>query len=506
MFFLNHYIYMSNYKINTLICILLISCSGDSSNNLSLEELQIENTKILKTRVIDGYISGANIYIDMNWNFVQDANEPSANEDTENQEYWFAQDDFSGINNWSITCSQARPRVAEIPVGAIDADRGSVESAYEMFYFPYFNQGASGLQGEYRANVTPLTSLFLSYVTNTIGNEVIEDVNGCNEISNAIGQKVIDRVAAVMQDLQYKFDIDPLLFYSDFIASENQELQDYGQLIVNFLQLIYKAANILETEYNLNMTTQLDTELIDTILSQEDFTSTTFSIISETEYEILDDGYRKSYFYSFYDIRANQSGQILNEDGNEIELNLNNLKSNSDFTIREFLMSLDPIFGDTKVAFEYSESDPNNPYRHIDFGLFTATSVLTRYREDALTRGILYMPEKTNEIREIFNIDLSNQNNSYFDVDLERIFLSRDPTELEGIFSDLTSVKTVISEFSDNHYLLYENDYQQFYNQSWRYYETRKDSGIFIECYEVETNITTTGTDGYELCLLNLEQ
>ena len=123
------------------------------------------------------------------------------------------------------------------------------------------------LQGEYRANVTPLTSLFLSYVTNTIGNEVIEDVNGCNEISNAIGQKVIDRVAAVMQDLQYKFDIDPLLFYSDFIASENQELQDYGQLIVNFLQLIYKAANILETEYNLNMTTQLDTELIDTILS-----------------------------------------------------------------------------------------------------------------------------------------------------------------------------------------------------------------------------------------------
>lgn len=497
---------MSNYKINTLICILLISCSGDSSNNLSLEELQIENTKILKTRVIDGYISGANIYIDMNWNFVQDANEPSANEDTENQEYWFAQDDFSGINNWSITCSQARPRVAEIPVGAIDADRGSVESAYEMFYFPYFNQGASGLQGEYRANVTPLTSLFLSYVTNTIGNEVIEDVNGCNEISNAIGQKVIDRVAAVMQDLQYKFDIDPLLFYSDFIASENQELQDYGQLIVNFLQLIYKAANILETEYNLNMTTQLDTELIDTILSQEDFTSTTFSIISETEYEILDDGYRKSYFYSFYDIRANQSGQILNEDGNEIELNLNNLKSNSDFTIREFLMSLDPIFGDTKVAFEYSESDPNNPYRHIDFGLFTATSVLTRYREDALTRGILYMPEKTNEIREIFNIDLSNQNNSYFDVDLERIFLSRDPAELEGIFSDLTSVKTVISEFSNNHYLLYENDYQQFYNQSWRYYETRKDSGIFIECYEVETNITTTGTDGYELCLLNLDQ
>ena len=491
---------------NSLIFILLISCSSDSNNNLTLEELQTPNPKILKTRVIDGYISGANIYIDMNWNFVQDINEPSAYEDTENQEYWFEEDDFSGINDWSIACSQARPRVAEIPVGAIDADRGTVESAYEMFYFPYFNQGASGSQGEYRANVTPLTSLFLSYVANTIGNEVIEDFNGCNETSNAIGLKVIDRVATVLQNLQNKFDIDPLLFYSDFIASENQELQDYGQLIVNFLQLIYKATNILENEYDLTMSTQLDNELIDIILSQEDFISTTFSIISETEGEILDDGYRKSYFYSFYDIQTNQSGQLLDGNGNAIELSLENLKLNSDFTIREFLFSVDPVFGDTKVAFEFSESDPDNPYRHIDFGLFTETSELTRYREDSLSRGVMFIPEQTDEDREIFNIDLSNQNNSYFDEDLERIFLSRDPAELGGIFSDLASVKTIISEFSDNHYLLYENDYQQFYNGSWRYYEGRKDSSILMECFEVEANVTTTGVDAYELCLSNLEQ
>ena len=375
-----------------------------------------------------------------------------------------------------------------------------------MFYFPYFNQGASGDQGEYRANVTPLTSLFLSYVTNTIGNEVIEDVNGCNETSNAIGLKVIDRVAIVLQNLQNKFNIDPLLFYSDFIASENQELQDYGQLIVNFLQLIYKATNILENEYDIKMSTQLDNELIDIILSQEDFTSTTFSIISETEGEILDDGYRKSYFYSFYDIEANQSGQLLDENGNAIELSLENLKLNSDFTIREFLFSIDPVFGDIKVAFEYSESDPGNPYRHIDFGLFTETSELTRYREDTLSRGVMFIPEQADGNSEIFNIDLSNQNNSYFDEALERIFLSRDSAELEDIFSDLASVKTVISEFSDNHYLLYENDYQQFYNGSWRYYEGRKDSSISMECFEVEANVTTTGMDAYELCLSNLEQ
>jgi hypothetical protein len=254
------------------------------------------------------------------------------------------------------------------------------------------------------------------------------------------------------------------------------------------------------------MSTQLDSELIDIILSQEDFTSTTFSIIAETEGEILDDGYRKSYFYSFYDIQSNQSGQLLDENGNEVELSLENLKLNSNFTIREFLFSVDPVFGDTKVAFEYSESDPNNPYRHIDFGLFTETSELIRYREDTLSRGIMFLSEKTDEDIEIFNIDLSNQNNNYFDEDLERISLSREPAELEDIFSDLTSVKTLISEFSDNHYLLYENDYQQFYNGSWRYYEGRKDSSISMECLDVQTNITTTGIDAYELCLSNLEE
>ena len=133
---------MYKYIIHSIIFISLTSCSSDSSIDLSLEELQNPKPKILKTRVIDGYISGANIYIDMNWNFTQDINEPSAYEDTENQEYWFEEDDFSGIIDWSIACSQARPRVAEIPVGAIDVDRGNVESAYEMFYFPYFNQGA----------------------------------------------------------------------------------------------------------------------------------------------------------------------------------------------------------------------------------------------------------------------------------------------------------------------------------------------------------------------------
>ena len=89
---------------------------------------------------------------------------------------------------------------------------------------------------------------------------------------------------------------------------------------------------------------------------------------------------------------------------------------------------------------------------------------------------------------------------------MKEFFFQEIQLSLEVYFFDLASVKTIISEFSDNHYLLYENDYQQFYNGSWRYYEGRKDSSISMECFEVEANVTTTGMDAYELCLSNLEQ
>ena len=106
----------------TLVIVLIFtSCSGGSSQDA--KTLSASSSQIFITRVIDGYISGANIFIDHNWNLVQDADEPSAYEDTENNRYYFEESQFTGINNWSIECSRNRPRVAEIPVGAMDSER-----------------------------------------------------------------------------------------------------------------------------------------------------------------------------------------------------------------------------------------------------------------------------------------------------------------------------------------------------------------------------------------------
>ena len=165
------------------IALLLLSCnSGDSQLGVISSELQPQpsGSRVLKTRVIDGYISGANIFIDLNWNLIQDTNEPSAYEDSENDEYYFEIDDFNSIVDFTVECARDRPRVAEIPVGAVDSERGVVEDEYEMYFFPYY--AANGEQGEYRANVTPLTSLFMSYISGNLGNPNIEDIDGLSLI------------------------------------------------------------------------------------------------------------------------------------------------------------------------------------------------------------------------------------------------------------------------------------------------------------------------------------
>ena len=172
-----------------LSAFLLVSCnSGDPQFGTISSDLQPQtsSTRVLKTKVIDGYISGANIFIDLNWNLTQDTNEPSAYEDTENNEYYFEIDDFSSIVDFTVECARDRPRVAEIPVGAVDSERGTVEDQYEMYFFPYYN--STGEQGEYRANVTPLTSLFMSYISDNLGNPSIEDTNGCQTEANNIGE------------------------------------------------------------------------------------------------------------------------------------------------------------------------------------------------------------------------------------------------------------------------------------------------------------------------------
>ena len=487
-----------------LSAFLLVSCnSGDPQFGTISNDLQPQtsSTRVLKTKVIDGYISGANIFIDLNWNLTQDTNEPSAYEDTENNEYYFEIDDFSSIVDFTVECARDRPRVAEIPVGAVDSERGTVEDQYEMYFFPYY--GSTGEQGEYRANVTPLTSLFMSYISDNLGNPSIEDTNGCQTEANNIGEVVIDKVLEVMNQLSSRFEIDVVTFYDDFIESGDEQLKAYGEQIVDFLKVTNKVSYLLEQEYQIDMRTQLDTKLVETILSGETFDIVEFALFSETAREELPDDFYTWDLYVFYDIYANSTGQLLDDSGEPYELSISNLMLNSSFMIREIMASNDQVFPSKKVVLEKGETESEGIYRFIDYSTLFDNDGMHRFKISQLQKELWKDMKVLNNRRVGFFLTITNQENPYYNEDLERILSSRDPSELEQIYQDVDNLSSTMPSLSDNQYLLYEGDYQIIENEGWQYLERMKET-LEQECLNRDTNESISGADAFTLCSDNI--
>ena len=267
-----------------------VTVTNDTSDDGPVE------TVILGTRVIDGYISGANVFIDFNWNLVQDEGEPSATEDQQEQTYNFEEVDFASINNFTVECAKARPRIASIPVGAVDADRGVVDAAYELYFFPWYGNVAEGTSS---ANITPLTSLFISYLSNQLDDGLessISVADGCADVANSIGTEIESRVAEVMTSLAQSFNIDPATFYDDFIASGDEKLQNFGEVVANYIQLTYSVSLLLEQEFGVKMRTQIDQLLLQSLLADTIPEVFEFALFSETPRVTLDDNWIKTTF------------------------------------------------------------------------------------------------------------------------------------------------------------------------------------------------------------------
>jgi|TARA_B100001093_G_scaffold511839_1_gene580604 hypothetical protein len=480
-----------------VMALIFASCSGSSSQDAPT--LSASSNQIFITKVIDGYISGANIFIDHNWNLVQDVNEPSAYEDTENNRYYFEESQFTGIESWSIECSRNRPRVAEIPIGAMDSERGEVTSEYKLYYFPYFgnSNGQQGLQGEYRANVTPLTSLFLGYVNNLLGDGSISAIDGCGSDGNLIAERVIAEVQDVLRQLNDRFEVNVYSFYDDFIASNDQELQTFGEQIVDFLKITNQVSFLLENEYDINLRTALDIALVETILKKENFDTVKFHLFSDSPQELLMDGFFTYDIYMFGDVVADSEGNLLDQNNNIYELTLDNLKLNSDFRIRNVIHSYDEIFDGIKVLFEKTES-PMGTEWHIDFGTFSFEDNLVRISKNSSRRYIW------NKIQFGLRLDFVNPINQYFDYDFERIFSTRDPGELKTIYDEIIAPSSSMEGVVNNRYLLYEGDHQAIRTQEWSYYE-HQNMTLDLSCTNNLSNETVYGADAFELCSQHID-
>ncbi len=489
---------------------LLFGCGGGggaSNDSPSPEPTEPEPpTEILYTKVIDGYVSGANIFIDHNWNLIQDDGEPSAYEDAENQRYYFYEEDFSTIDNWSVACASERPAIAEVPVGAIDSERGEITSEYTLYHFPFFSQGAGGIQDTYTANITPLTTLFFPYISNLMENMEIEVSAGCGSVANDIAESVINEVDQVLTALSAEFNIDVFTFYDDFIASGDEVKKAYAEKVVDFLQIAFIVSQLIEEEYQIDTRIQLDRLIVEKILSNEEFETVEFAVFSPATIISLGDEYLQQTLYAFYDVIANSNGELVDSDGNVYEITLDNLKANTTFLIRDMVFSNSQIFSGNKVLLETVERPTVGLERFIHFGLFQSGQEYTEAKINEVFRrmAVFRINENSASGNELFEIELRNETNPHFIYDFETIFATRDAAQLQNIYNEVRDLKREMTLVTENRAYLYPSDIQRLDRSNWSYMEIATDDGFDISCLNQETGVQTYGEQAYQDCLANI--
>lgn len=202
---------------------------GDRSETQPEPQLPtiIGNTDItVRGRVIDGYVSGATVYYDLDFDGDMDEGEPRG---------------ISGENGlFEVNvpqeiqdCIGYSPMVVDVPVGAIDEEQGEVAEAYQMAYPPKMVE----LDLNEQINITPLTSV----LWNEIGVELFEEKPdawlNCEQFIENQGKilEVSSLITEVISDVSQTYGLTADEIYTDFVAEQNSEISQTAMSLVPVL-------------------------------------------------------------------------------------------------------------------------------------------------------------------------------------------------------------------------------------------------------------------------------
>ena len=185
--------------------IFLAGCGGGGggggSSSIATEEAPVATESTLTGKVIDGYISGATVCLDLNNNYTCDPDEPSG--------------DSGEGGVYSFTYEGSIPEgtqiLANIPIGAVDEDLGVVDKPYNMLA-PAANPEV----------VTPLTTLV------------------SQEIKSSAGQLTPEEAEKSVK-LMLSIDESDSVLGNDFVANEDADLQETATIIAEVLAVAKEA-------------------------------------------------------------------------------------------------------------------------------------------------------------------------------------------------------------------------------------------------------------------------
>jgi hypothetical protein len=231
---------MKDYKkaiIVTLISASLTACGGGGSSSEPVTVTPATPMSI-GGKVIDGYIAGATVYLDINFNGELDADEPSTTTDSEGG---YVLDIVAEYQK----CADYVPVITHVPVGAIDLDFPGtpIEEAYDMVSAPQFTLTSD----DDIINLTPLTTVVWKSVEQEL--KTVSRELSCNAIvaNQSLRDDIVDRLTAQEIRVARRYNITVDVLYSDYVLEGNDSLHGLAQALVPGLQASYSDTLELES-------------------------------------------------------------------------------------------------------------------------------------------------------------------------------------------------------------------------------------------------------------------
>ncbi|WP_019027530.1 hypothetical protein [Colwellia piezophila] len=239
---------MFSIKNKLIICAamvtILVGCGGGSSSSEKPEPVTpapiVANTISLTGKVIDGYVSGATVWLDLDGDGKFDQQTEPSVVSTESGNYSFE------FTEEQASCVPYSTMYVDVPVGAIDEDSGDVKEAYQMSFPPSIEP----LLDDDIRNVSPLTSVIWGQLRRQLqssgkGNLTCDELKADTDLRLELKHEIED----VMLNLVAHYNLSADQIYSDFIANNDSAAYDKAQSIVTGLKAAYKHKKVLESEY-----------------------------------------------------------------------------------------------------------------------------------------------------------------------------------------------------------------------------------------------------------------
>jgi len=519
--------------VSLMSLLLLVGCGGSGSagglvlvpidngssppvstsvNNFNIHE------HVNKITVIDGYVEGANVYVDLNFNGIQDENEQSAfftgvtdsfiqcsmadeNGCTEtivvdppDNYYWFLGQEtvdqyetdksngYYGDNppapwwetynvvpwNAGITnqCHYGKRLIrAEVPIGAYDSERGYVETAYEMAYIPYYEQG--GYRPDVDFNITPFLSL-LEYFISDLNVADIPYSESCDTYANNIMSDLLMKMEGVMNELKESFNIDPIYFYEDFLLTGDNDTQILAEKIVDFLATGEALRNLVQASVASPIKQYLGEGMVNTILNNSNFVSLETDISYEEDGSITVGNFQQIKRFYFHNITIDGNGNVLDRNNQAMSMTLDNVSQSADFYEESLnLFAENYIDNDIDITLKDStmqdyDNDGELRITESEFVLFSDRETDSQFdRQVSLTntgKEIRIRDWYTNQPTVNTVLDINNPSNNLVNYDIQSIVVNGDLTTSLDVYTELSSIPKGIDNVNTLQGYIYSGD------------------------------------------------